>query len=86
VDDSDFRRHISQDTKEGLAKYGAIKQAIEDFSGIGVNIKLRETLETKTEAYTAKLEELFRKFQDTVRQIQEKEKQFIEMETKRKAS
>jgi len=52
-----------------VAKYGAIKSAIDEFSSLDVNLKARETLETKSEAYTTKLEELFRKFQETVRQI-----------------
>ena len=86
ADNADFRRHIKGDMKDGLAKFSAIKDAIEDFKSINVNIKLRETQETKAEAFTAKLDELFRKFQETVKQIEEKQKQFIELETKRKES
>lgn len=84
VDDANFRNTISKDTKDGVTKYNQIKEQIEEFSQLSVNYKVKQTLEQKSEAYVTKLEEFFRRFQEVVKQIQIKQKNFIEIETRRR--
>jgi hypothetical protein len=53
---------------------------------MNVNLKVKATLESKSDAYVQKNEELFRKFSATVSDIREKEKNFLALERSRRES
>jgi vacuolar-type H+-ATPase subunit I/STV1 len=66
VDDSVFRNKIKEEIQAGTTKFGQIKNSIDTLKSIDVSIKAKPQLDQKAENYSSKLDELFRRYKDTV--------------------